>query len=104
MGYRLLLSAVVGVWTVCFLAGFIHFAVEEPYGEGFTHGYNRVLVFLMWQVVAFVLAVTAFVLTRRGDGSVVERVLYVVGHLPLAGSGILLIAFVGLVAYIGLFG
>ena len=46
MAYKPLLVTLVTLWLLTFGGSFLHFRLAEPSGEGFTYGFNRVLIFL----------------------------------------------------------
>ena len=76
-----------GVWAGCYAASFLLSYMAEPTGDGFTRGWNRILIWLGWQTVALGVAIVALVVTRRGR----ERIgtsLYRVGHFPASVSGL----------------
>lgn len=47
------------LWALLVAASFVHFALTEKTGSGFTRGMNRLEVFLRWQAAALVVAVVS---------------------------------------------
>lgn len=102
MAQRTQLVLLVVVWALAFAGSFLHYQLAAPTGDGFTRGFNRIAIFLGWQAISFLLAIITMLVARREEEEM-TTVLSVIGHVPMVVSGVLLIAFVALVAHLALF-
>lgn len=88
----------IAVWAALFLAGFLHFLVAAPTGEGFVRGLNRVVAFVLWEAAALVPAVSLLVTVAR-HGPAVSDPIRRLAHLPIAASGLVALTVAGMVLW-----
>jgi hypothetical protein len=91
------IQGLAAVWLVLFLASFVSLQVTETDG-GPQSGLVRVVAFLTWQLIAFVVATLAAFTTRYAVSRGVERV-KAVGYVPLALSVFLVASFIALIGF-----
>jgi hypothetical protein len=95
MRIRPVILGLAAVWLVLFVASFVSLGTAQT---GSQSGLARVVVFLSWQVAAFVVAMLGAGTTRYAVDRGAERV-KVFGYVPLALSVFLVASFVALVAF-----
>jgi hypothetical protein len=98
MSYRTIVYALGGAWLVLMALSLALSLGAEAEGDGFTRGINRIVSFLTWQAVAFVVAVIAAALTRVAVGRGVGGI-KLAGYLPLAASVFIVGALVVMIAF-----
>jgi len=91
---QLLLWGLVAIWAVAFVLSFLAFT-EQPTGDGFTRGLNRLSGFLQWQMIAIVTALVLLALRSQAETVWLRRAMTVPAYL--AGALVALIA--GTLAY-----
>jgi hypothetical protein len=84
------------VWLVLFVVSFVALETADTDNE-ITGELNRVVAFLTWQVVAFVIAAVGAFTTRYAVQRGVERV-RLIGYLPLGLSVFLVASFIAIMA------
>jgi hypothetical protein len=97
MQYKALIQALGVVWLLLFVASFVSLRLMEPDGS-LESGLERVVTFLTWQVIAFVVAAAAAFATRVAVARGVERV-KAVGYLPLVLSVFLVVSFIAIMGF-----
>jgi hypothetical protein len=85
------IQGLAAIWLVLFLVSFLSLQTTEQ------SGLARIVVFLTWQVIAFVVAIAGAVTARYAAGRGVERV-KALGYVPLALSVFLVVSFIALMA------
>ena len=95
---RVALVATLVVWMIFFVLSIIMAVSTEPTGDGFTRGMNRTMVFLTWQVAAFVVSLISFFLARDKTSNS-SKTLRFIGKTPLYTHCVILIFVVGVVLY-----
>ena len=68
-GNRTVIFVVLGLWALAMVLSGLAMT-EEPTGDGFTRGLNRVSGFVGWQAAGLILALTAWLASRpleKGD-------------------------------------
>jgi hypothetical protein len=94
---RSVIQGLAAVWLVLFAVSFLSLQTTETDG-GPQSGLARVVAFLTWQLIAFVVAVLGAVATRYALSRGVGRV-RLFGYLPLALSVFLVASFVALMGF-----
>ena len=97
MSLKPVIQGLAAVWLVLFVASFASLQVAGSDG-GPQSGLARVVAFLTWQLIAFVVATVGAVATRYAITHGVERV-KIVGYVPLALSVFLVASFVALIGF-----
>jgi hypothetical protein len=97
MPLRPLIQGIAALWLVLFVISFVALQTTDT-GGGSQSALARVVVFLTWQVVAFVVAIIGAFTTRYAVSRGVERV-RAVGYVPLALSVLLVASFIVLMAF-----
>jgi hypothetical protein len=94
MQMKPVIQALAAIWAVLFLVSFVSLQTTDVDGPG--GALARVVAFLTWQVIAFVVAALGAVATRYALARGAERV-KLVGYVPLAISVFLVAAFIALI-------
>ncbi|MFT7254467.1 MAG: hypothetical protein ACI81Q_001889 [Paracoccaceae bacterium] len=82
---RWLIWAMLAGWVVCVGLSLNHY-LQEPTGDGFTLGLDRIMGFLGWQVAAGVLTLCLCILSQKADPAQLEaRLARWPAYLTLAG-------------------
>jgi len=97
MPLKSLIQGIAALWLVLFVISFIALQSAETEG-GSQSALARVVVFLTWQVVAFVVAIIGAFTTRYALSRGVERI-RAVGYVPLALSVFLVASFIVLMGF-----
>jgi hypothetical protein len=98
MNVRGIVYALGAVWAVLMAVSLVSSLGAEAEGDGFTRGLNRIVSFLTWQAVAFIVAVVAATITRAAAQRGVDRI-KLAGYLPLAASVFIVGALVAMIAF-----
>ncbi len=96
MQLKRIIQALAAIWLVLFVASFVTLQTTEPSATD-TSGLGRVVAFLTWQVIAFVVAALGAFATRYAVLRGAERI-KLVGYAPLASSVFLVASFVAIMA------
>lgn len=88
-------NSVVALWAVIFALSFILAFSIEPTGDGFTRGLNRISALIIWQGIAIVVAVVAWLLGLRisKDGPHSRWI----SRIPVITHAVIVLLFIGLV-------
>jgi hypothetical protein len=97
MHFKRVIQGLAAVWLVLFVASFVSLQFAGSDG-GPQSGLARVVSFLTWQLIAFVVATCGAFTTRYAVARGVERV-KIVGYVPLALSVLLVASFVALIGF-----
>jgi hypothetical protein len=82
---RWLIWAMLAGWVICVGLSLNHY-LQEPTGDGFTLGLDRIMGFLGWQVAAGVLTLCFWILSQKADLAQLEaRLARWPAYLTLAG-------------------
>ena len=96
MHLRPVIQGLAAIWLVLFLVSFV--ALEAGDADDFASGLNRVVAFLTWQVVAFVVAAAGAFATHYATARGADKIkLY--GYAPLAVSVFLVASFIVILGY-----
>jgi hypothetical protein len=91
------IQGLAAVWLVLFVASFVSLQMTVT-DDGAQGELARVVAFLTWQLIAFIVAALGAFATRYAVSRGVERV-KVVGYVPLALSVFLVASFIALVGF-----
>jgi hypothetical protein len=97
MQLKPVIQGIAVLWLVLFVVSFVSLETTQTDG-GPQSGLARVVVFLTWQVIAFVVAMIGAFTTRLALARGVERV-KAIGYLPLALSVFLVVSFIALMGF-----
>lgn len=98
MHWRQLVLGIGVVWLALFVVSFPVLHLTEPTGAGLARGLNRIAAFLMWQGVAFVVAIAGAVVARAAAGRGIANV-KLFGYAPLAASVITILLTLGIIGF-----
>ena len=82
MSARRLLLILLACWVQCVILSFVQPYFTEPTGDGFVKGMNLITIWILWQLVALVIAV-AMVIIRAMRARELSPAMHWVGQGPL---------------------
>jgi len=97
MGLKPLIQGLAGVWLLLFAVSFIALELTPDDGS-LAGGLSRLVVFLTWQGIAFVVAAVGAFVTRVATARGVPKV-KLLGYVPLAISVFLVASFIAIIGY-----
>jgi len=100
MSRRLLVLLSFLVWLAVFAISILGPMNTEATGDGVTRGLNRISAFLGWQLLATIIAIAVFCIGLRKPP--LQPLARWASRLPIMLQGVLVLFFVGLIAYLNL--